>query len=167
MGMEITDLLSDHLRRYPKMEARDIYKLLFQAALGAGHAVTDAAAAQAWLARELAAMGPGPDDPLLDPISPDGRMVRVHLRPYVQAGQDPQVLLQAFLQTANEWRGATEVLGEYGQAAARSSPSPMGEAIQAFFATMKAQGFPAAHHSAAYQTLYRPAYRVVAREFLA
>jgi len=198
-------LLADHLTRYPKMEARDVYKLLFQAVLGAEHAVRDEAAARDWLYREQREMGGGPSEPVLDPLSPDGRLVRVHLRPYLAAGGDPEALLRAFVRTANEWRGAPETLRTYGRAAARmldsdpalsgiftakarrprgspkvflralrvfavrspGSAGPLtGEAIRSFFATMESQDFPAAHHSRTYWAAYRPAYRVVAREFL-
>ena len=163
-------LLADHLARYPKMEARDIYKLLFQAALGAEHAVRDEAAARDWLVRELDEMGSGPQEPLLDPISPDGRIVRVHLRPFVQAGGAPEALLRAFVRTANEVNGDREDLPRWGAAAADFADThpgpPTGEAIRSFFATMESQYYPTIHHSAAYLAAYRPAYRVVARDFL-
>lgn len=163
-------LLSDHLARYPKMEARDVYKLLFQAALGAEHAVRDEAAARDWLYRELREMAGGPAEPVLDPIGPGGRLVRLHLRPYREAGGDPEALLRAFVRTANEVRGEHENVSAWGAAAAEfvdTQPGPLrGEAIRSFFATMGSQGFPAAHHSRTYWATYRPAYRVVARDFL-
>ena len=79
--MPMNKILQDHLARYPKMQARDVYKLLHQAAMGSEHAVTDIASARAWLERELAEIGPGPAEPLVDPISPDGQIARIHLRP--------------------------------------------------------------------------------------
>ena len=62
------------------MALADIYKLLHQAALGPGHAVRDPATASAALASEMPGLGEGPADPLVDPISPDGRLARIHLR---------------------------------------------------------------------------------------
>jgi hypothetical protein len=38
--------------------------------------------------------------------------------------------------------------------------------VELLAARMKACGFPAVHHTAAFLSYYRPAYRVVAREFL-
>jgi hypothetical protein len=173
MGVEVDplqSLLTNHLTRYPSMQVQDLYKLLHQAALGSEHAVRDEQAARDWLEGELAEMGTGPDDPLLDPISPDGKIVRIHLRPYIQAGKDPGILLQAFIRTANEWHGSPETLKEYAYTAAGMLPSVAGqltvEETESFFATMEAQGFPAVHHSRVYANLYRPAYRVVARQFL-
>ena len=166
----LEQILANHLSRTPLMQAQDIYKLLFQAALGSEHAVDDVKSVRIWLARELAAMGAGPDDPLLDPISPDGQILRIHLRPYLRAGKDPETLLSAFVRTATEWRGSTETLKAYGEQAATQlqagTVSIRPEDFEAYFASMEKQGFPAVHHSEEYTRLYRPAYRVVARQFL-
>ncbi len=163
-------MIKAHLLRYPQMQIADLYKLLHQAALGSEHAVRDEQAARDWLERELLQMGEGPDDSLMDPLSPDGQILRVHLRPYLRAGKNPETLLRAFIQTANEWRGSPKKLKEYGAAAARLAQAGTGsirrEEIDAFFAKMEEQYFPAVHHSKDYQRLYRPAYRVVARKFL-
>jgi hypothetical protein len=162
--------LLDHAARYPKWEAADIYKLTHQAAMGSEHAVSDERAARAWLLRELREMGPGPDEPLIDPISADGSIVRVHLRPFAWMGLDAEMLLAAFLRTAREFRGSAPLL-ERGLADAAQLA---GEGLIALDPTevgllagrMRASGFPAVHHSDIYVVEYRPAYRVVARATL-
>jgi hypothetical protein len=163
-------ILTSHLTRYPGMQVQDLYKLLHQAALGSEHAVGDEQEARDWLVRELAEMGTGPDDPLLDTISPDDQILRVHLRPYLRAGKEPETLLRAFIQTANEWRGSSEKLKEFAAAAAgRTQPTPgkfLAEEIKVYFDKMETQGFPTRHHSAVYEHLYRPAYRVISRQYL-
>src|SRR5512136_1192132 len=116
-GDAIRCILSDHIARYPLMQVRDLYKLIHQAALGSEHAVRDLESARAWLDRELKDLGPGPADPLIDPISADGRIVRVHLRPFLHAHGDLTALLDAFVRTANEYRGDTKRLPEYATAA--------------------------------------------------
>ena len=122
------------------------------------------------LERELAEMCTGPDDPLIDPLSPDGQILRVHLRPYIRGGKDPETLLRAFIQTANEWCGSPKKLKEYGAVAARITQAGTGlirrEEIEAYFSELEEQEFPAVHHSDVYKRLYRPAYRVVARHYL-
>ena len=85
----IGQLLGQHLQRYPRMELADVYKLLHQAAMGPGHALRDPAQARDALRSECAALEPGGQDPLVDPISPDGQLARVHLRPWLAAGRDP------------------------------------------------------------------------------
>jgi hypothetical protein len=166
----LSQILTGLFARYPQMQIEDLYKLLHQSALGSEHAVRDGQAARDWMERELAEMGTGPDDPLLDPLSPDGQIVRVHLRPYLLAGKNPETLLEAFIRTANDWHGSVDKLKEYGAAAAQLALAGTGaiqaEVIEAFFANMAAHDYPAMHHSKSYENLYRPAYRVVARKFL-
>lgn len=163
-------ILSNHLVRYPLMQMSDLYKLIHQAAMGSEHAVSDVGSVQAWLDREIQDLGPGPADPLLDLISGDGRIVRVHLRPYVQTHSDLMLLLQAFVRTANHHRGDTAHLKAYlalaeEMASAGWLPFAQRE-LAGFFADLAGRGYPAVHHSTAYKTAYHPAYRVVAREFL-
>lgn len=163
--MNLRRTLADHLARYPLMQVEDVYKLLHQAALGSEHAAPAEAAARKWLEDELESMGAGPAEPLLDPISPDGAVSRVHLRPCLQAGIAPEAVLSAFLRTSKEWRGSLEVLRSYGQKAVQLADAEkwalQSEKLGAFFATMEAQGFPAVHHSKLYAEAYRPAYRVI------
>jgi hypothetical protein len=161
----VRTLLARQLARFPAMEARDVYKLLYQATLGSRHAGLDSAMAARWLDRERREMGRGPDEPTVDTISADGRLVRVNLRPYLAAGGDPAALLRAFLRTARTFRGSTADLRRqlgYAErmAADGEIPLPVG-ALRRYFARMRAAGYPAVEHSAAYVAAYRPAYRVV------
>lgn len=162
--------LREHLARYPGCEIQDLYKLLYQAARGSEHAAPDPQAARLQLTNELAGMGAGPADPLFDPLPPEGRLVRVHLRPYLRSGRDPEQLLQAFLRTAQEGRGPKGSLQGYLQEAlhlAEQEPLPFPvQAMKSFFMEMERKEYPAVHHSRVYQRLYRPAYRVAVRSFL-
>jgi hypothetical protein len=163
-------ILADHATRYPALEIQDLYKLVHQAAMGGEHAVGDVAAARRWLERELSSLGDGPAEPVADILSPDGRIARVHLRPYVAAGGDPLALLAAFIRTAHEHKGAQSRLRRYwawAERMAQAGELPLSEsALAHFFARKEREGFPAAHHSAAYAAAYRPAYRVIVRTFL-
>lgn len=163
-------ILVNQVSRYPQLEPRDLYKLAHQAALGSEHALTDQVGVRRWLERELVEMGPGPDDPLLDPISADGQIVRLHLRPYLAAGGDLAVLLDAFVRTAQEFHGSVETLRRYLRYAVKIDlvgdlPFTLGAMLE-FFARMENLGFPAAHHSEQYEHAYHPAYRVIHRAYL-
>jgi hypothetical protein len=170
MTTDMRNILEDHAFRYPSWCVEDLYKLVHQSAMGSEHAMTDEAAVQEWLTRELRLMGPGPEEPLLDPISPDSGILRVHLRPYVRHGFGHKLLLGAFVRTAREFRGAQELIAHHAQIAVSLAGEAhlriVGETISRFFEEMRAKGFPAVHHSLIYQECYRPAYRVVARQFL-
>jgi hypothetical protein len=164
------DTLLRHAERYPLWGIDDLYKLIHQAAMGSEHAVADGTAARAWLVRELEVMGSGPEEPLVDPISTDGSVVRIHLRPYVRLGLDAEPLIAAFLRTAREFRKSVRVAEDGLAEAVRLADEGLvgldREGIGRRAAQMKAACFPAVHHSAAYVAAYRPAYRVVARAFL-
>jgi hypothetical protein len=163
-------ILVDHASRYPLWCVDDLYKLIHQSAMGSEHALTEEGRAQERLIRELEEMGQGPDEPLLDPISPDGLVLRVHLRPLVRRGLDPELLLNAFVRTAQEFHGSQRLLEARQEAAVRLARQGMldldVDEIFTFFSRMRANGFPAVHHSRAYQEHYRPAYRVIALAYL-
>jgi hypothetical protein len=164
------EILMEHARRYPRWALEDLYKLVHQGTMGSEHAVTDEVRARAWLVREVADLESGPDEPLLDPISADELIVRVHLRPFARLGLDFETLLAAFLRTGKEFRGSADRIGEsFSEAArlAREGLIAFAEAdVRSLICRMKASGFPAVHHSAVFHAEYRPAYRVVARAFL-
>jgi hypothetical protein len=162
--MTFESVLQNHLVRYPSMQIQDVYKLMHQASMGSEHAVTDAVGVQRWMERELAEMGAGPDEPMLDPISGDGQMVRVHLRPFVSQGGNPESLLDAFVRTANEFRGNKQALEEYWKIASDLLNFPANQ-IDDFMQSIRTQGYPAVHHSTEFERLYRPAYRVVWHKF--
>lgn len=165
------EILVAHAIRYPQWKVPDLYKLLHQGVMGSEHAVTDPGHARRWLEDELAHLAPSSiQEPLVDPISPNGAIVRVHLRPFSLTNLDPALLLEAFLQTASDYNGSTLDL-EHAWLDARDlcvkellpfSP----QELDTFFTPIRKNGFPAVHHSETYEAFYHPAYRVVARAFL-
>ncbi len=168
--IEISSILLDHQKRYPLWQIKDVYKLLHQAAMGSEHAVQDVAGVRAWMERELNEMGEGPNDPLIDPLSPDDDIVRVHLRPLVSKGIEPEKLLEAFIQTAREYRGSWSGLAHFLKVAIDMTSIDALHFNQRelghFFDKMQYLNYPAQHHSAEYEAAYRPAYRVIYRPLL-
>lgn len=166
----VNQLLSAHLVRYPAMQLDDIYKLLHQAALGPGHAVENPAAARKRLDEEIATVGEAPGELLQDVISPDGRLARVHLRPYLAAGGDPDALHRAFVATANSYPPSPDKLARFcgclGDLAAAGGIPFARDEVVAYFDQVARDGYPAIHHSVAYRNAYQPAYRVVALDLL-
>jgi hypothetical protein len=170
VGAGFQEVVVFHMNRYPAMEIEDLYKLVFQAAMGSEHAVASVESARQWLERELSTLHGVSDEPSSEPLSPDGSLVRVNLRARIERGGRMDDLLDAFVQTANQFEGSPEKLraywGEVGEmVVARAIPFQK-SALDAFFAEMEAQGFPAVHHSTTYREKYHPAYRVVLRELL-
>jgi len=147
------------------MQIQDVYKLIHQAALGSEHSRHEPLEAKKWLERELQEMGTGLKEPIIDPISPNGEIVRVHLRPYISAGGDIGTLLNAFIRTGDDFRGDFKTLEAYWDYAVQTklfSTSTMITYIQ----EMRTHNYPAVHHSSEYNQLYHPAYRVIRRKYL-
>ena len=159
-------IVAEQIRRHPQLGPEDLYKLLHQAALGSEHAMTDTAGVRAWMANELARMGDGQDEPMIDTIAPGGAVVRVHLRPWVAAGRSPDSLVAAFMKTATTVVPDTARLSRYlkagGWAVERSPTRVTAGRWAAFADSLRRAGYPAIHHSEGYEQAYRPAYRVVA-----
>ena len=166
----INELLSAHLGRYPAMQLADVYKLLHQAALGPGHAMDNPAAARKRLDEELEALGEGPNEVLQDVISPDGKLARIHLRPFLAAGGDAGALHRAFVGTANSYPASPDKLAKFcgclGDLAGAGGIPYARSDVLAYFDNIARAGYPPVHHSEIFQRAYRPAYRVVAIDLL-
>lgn len=166
----VNQVISQHFSRYPQMQLEDVYKLLHQAALGPGHAVKDRTDARVRLDAEAASLRDGPDEPIRDVISPDGKLARIHLRPFLAGGGTLDDLCNAFVETANSYPSSMERLAKFcgclgDLAAAGGIPWPEQDVI-AWVGNIVATGYPAVHHSPKFTANYKPAYRVVSVDLL-
>lgn len=152
------------------MEVQDLYKLIHQASMGSKHAVQDLDATRTFLEREVNELIGGPDEPIQDIISPDWRIARINLRPYLASNAKLSKLLDAFVRTATEFEGSSSRLKRFISYAEHLADerffSFSRTVIRTFFDQMEVKGFPAVHHSASYTGAYQPAYRVILHKFL-
>lgn len=154
-------------RATPAMRIEDAYKWLFHATLGGEHAVRDDSGPRAWMDREWSGLGaPTPGEPLVVALTPDRRLLRVHLRPYRALGGDRDMLLALFVRSAERFRGdrrefrATwEALGH--RLARRPWRHLTASAWRRLDRRIRPGGYPAIDHSTAYLRRYDPAYRVI------
>ena len=158
--------LVEHLRRRPRMEVRDVYKLLYQGVFGVAHIMGE----EAWerLREEAERVAPmdSVDEPLVEPVSVDGRLVRVNLRPYIRQGGDLRALYRAMLESSKHEGDPAEFVSLWGmfkEAAAELELDFDDETIRLYDRSLKEKGPEPRHHSAAYREAYYPAYRVVMR----
>lgn len=166
----IQQVLAWHAQRYPLWQPQDIYKLLHQAAMGSEHAVPGREQVREHLEQELLNLPDGPSEQLIELIHPEGAIVRLNLRALMRQNLSPVVVLEAFLQTAEEFPGSLQYLEEYMTRALElvrdeRFGTDMNE-LEAFFSRMKEEHYPAVHHSEVYVREYSPAYRVVANRLL-
>lgn len=168
--LEIESLIDSHLALYPDMQVQDWYKLLHQASMGSRHLGVDDSLIYAYLSGEWDRIEGSNQQPLLEYISPDSSMVRLHLRPYKEAGGTPEAVFDAMKNTWDTFEPSTvrleEMLNELTQAASRGALNMQKETIIQFITEQKDSGFSAVHHSALYESEYRPAYRVIERQHI-
>ena len=156
-----------HARGDSELRIADAYKWLFHATRGGEHAVENETAVRLWLDREWQTLGPPqPGEPLWTPLTADGRIGRLNLRPYRAQGGDPAALLAAFLAGAEAFAADPARFRRAWNALGRElEQQPVGHLTAAewhrFDREMRARGYPACHHSPEYETARQPAYRVL------
>ncbi len=164
---DLTAYFLAHGAREPAVHMEDAYKYLYHAGCGGEHALADEAAAARGLAREWATLGPAAADEIpWEPLTADGRIGRLHLRPYQAQGGTLAALQEAFVAGAREFDGRPTRFRRAWRALGRAvRTQPVGQLTWAEWQRVdrlrKAKGYPAAHHSAAYTAAHAPAYRVL------
>jgi hypothetical protein len=163
----LTVLIGGHLTRYPAAEPRDIYKLLYQGTLGPEHLVESVEEFEARLLAELEEIQPDENEPLWDPLRPDGLLGRLNLRSFKARGGDPARLLEACLRTSFQRWGTPEDLKRawdtYSSLARQGTwPSMSPGRIDILTRYLILHDYPPMQHSTMFRRSYAPAYRVIA-----
>ena len=97
----VTTYFLSQARAAPEVRIEDAYKWLFHATRGGEHAIENEIATLKWLEKEWTTLtAPLPDEPLWVPLTPDGRIGRLNLRPYKAQGGDLLALHHAFVACA-------------------------------------------------------------------
>lgn len=164
------DIIRGQLERFPLAQSLDLYKLVYQAAMGSAHATGDIQAIRSRLRAEMSIAGSSNGEPLVDIICPFGRIARVNLRPFGRGGFDLLHLAEAFTATADEFPGSGDSLEQYcrwlvqikDEGLLPSSMTDIDDVLEQFRST----GFESTHHSEVYRINYAPSYRVVATELI-
>jgi hypothetical protein len=166
----ISNLTSQHIARYPNLELIDLYKLLHQSALGASHA----SAADDILEKEFNLEWDNLTgvhvEPAIDPISPDGKIARIHLRSYLSQDYSKDDLLMAFIRTANAHNGSQEKLKKFCNCLrdlSKAKQLPFNpEDTEAFLNDVENKDYPTLRHSNIFKKEYEPNYRIVHLDYL-
>ncbi len=156
--------------RYPEMQVQDWYKLLHQASMGNRHLGVEDSLIYNYLIGEMDRIEASASEPLIEYISPDSMTVRLNLRPYKAGGGDPAALFSAMQSTWDTVEPSTELLAAYWNDLLVLSKAdrlkPSADVFAGFFSEKSKEGFPAVHHSQIYNEAYKPAYRVLLREYI-
>lgn len=171
LAQDVESWVTDMLAQYPQARVLDIYKSCFQDYMGAEHLVGDKASVAAYLEQELATTAV--DDLMpwyYEPCGINGNYVRVSLRAVKEGIIDADVLLDAFVRSANDpdrptteawaerWHRIVAIIDKMGL------ELPHQQQDRQFIEEVLAQGRYAISHSPDYREAYSPHYRIIKRE---
>jgi hypothetical protein len=159
-------LVSRHLEKYPQMRIADVYKLLYQACMGAEHALSDRESLEKWLSQEWDSIEANENECLYDDLSLHHPIYRINLRAAkVKDITSPQIL-DEFIRLGNEFPRNPEVLTNSWDLILRKFKAgkielPDVDDIDEFDELVRKNQFPPMHHSMEYSEEYLPAYRLL------
>ena len=152
-----------HYKKYPAMQAEDIFKLLYQNEFGPGHMIKSAQDSLDMILKEASALTPqARGHEAREPIG--NGLCRLYLSA-LRHGLSPEELNRVFVATANRVRGSAGGFEEKAAVFIKICqegllPFDPGEA-SGLLEAYRAAGYPPMRHSARYRQAYAPAYRVV------
>lgn len=138
---------------HPSMQPQDLAKLCYQAAFGAEHLLTDAAAAEHTFYKEFESVAPSAE-PLFEPIAVG--TVRVNLAAWKAHGMDAKWLWYLFSHSAVPLGMQEPICEDYVRRAMALVP-----AATEYLEDYIRRGMPSLHHSAVYREGEKPSYRLV------
>ena len=165
----IRSLFSLHYEKYPESRPRDFYKLIYQGVFGVGHIISEKAKDYLVEEAQRVDLKDYPNRVLVEPVSPDGSMVRVYLRPFMRKKLSLDRLFWVMQRSAKRqgdpeqfmdlWDVLLEMV-ELGEI-----PFDQAE-LDDITARIESDGLKPMHHTEPYRDAYYPAYRVVWKPYL-
>ena len=159
------------LEQYPAARLLDIYKSSFQDYMGAEHLVGDIESARGYLDHELATTNASELLPwYYEPCGVQGRYVRVSLKAIYDSLITRDVLLDAFVRSANDPERPTvaQWAQQWHEMIAVIDTMSLGlphyDEDKRFIEQVLDQGKYAISHSPDYRDAYAPHYRIVGRD---
>lgn len=169
-GEAFTEIILNELKLYPEMQIQDLYKLGYQASYGSYHEAFDSVMAREWLDKEWDETPASTDLPVVEQINFSGNLVRVNIAAYKREGGAKETLLKAFINTAEKFTGSQATLIKYWEELTELSSKGIvkfeEEELSQYFQVKLNEKLPAVHHSSVYMDLYKPAYRVVIKDYI-
>ena len=167
-AQDIQGFVTKQMQTYPKSRLIDIYKSCFQDYMGAEHLVSDRQRVKAYLDEELQTTSL--DDLMpwyYEPCGVNGQYVRVSIRTIKENLITEDVLLDAFIRSANSdkrptvesWRDRWRKI--IGMIDLMELNLPNCQQDRAFIDSILFVGKYAISHSPEYRNAYRPHYRIV------
>ncbi len=158
-------ILLSHLEKYPLLQPSDVLKLLHQSAFGCEHLISSPENVTRYIKEEYESLSENRTE---EPEPLDGNFLRVPLS-YMNRGLAPETLGRLFFLSAEKKTDGKEALLEKAEAVkelAQEGALPFSrEEFCKAFSNWQENGFPALHHSDMFRNAYKPAYRVISKDF--
>lgn len=169
MVHNLKSLIDFHKKAHPSIRVQDVYKLLYQGAMGPHHLVEDQNAAHLFLQHEFADLElPRDCEELMEPVSIDGSVIRINLRVFRRMTRDEAPLFSCMLASAKKMVPDEKLLrslwDEFKQMNARDLLNFAHQEIVRLDDQLASKGLKAIRHSEEYRLREKPAYRVVLRK---
>ena len=166
---DIQSFVRQQMTLYPKSHLLDIYKSCFQDYMGAEHLVSDRERVKAYLDEELNTTGmESLPEWYYEPCGIEGRYMRVSLRAVKEGLITEDMLLDAFIRSANvkrpsvkSWRRKWHKI--IGRIDKMDLNLPDYDKEKQFVDSILSAGRYAISHSSDYREAYHPHYRIVER----
>jgi hypothetical protein len=153
------------VKKYPKLEIQDLYKLAYEAAMGNEHIMGNTDEARKYLNEELASIDTSSNEALIEYLFSDSTIARINLHAFKARNGNPEKLFDAMTKTAASIQPSTQwlrmFLGEIESLAANEKIPFKLQGVKNYFREMEQKKFPAVHHSKIVEERYHPSYRVV------
>lgn len=168
MIQQTKSLIRLHHERYPLARPRDFYKLLYQGVYGVGHMISERAMDILHEEAHRVDLSEYPGRTLLEPVSWNGKMVRVYLRPFMRGRLSLDILFEVMMRSSkrvgkdDDFVRSWNVYLEIAKTELTSTDNEVDE-IQRI---IDEKGIIPMHHTEPYRKAYYPAYRVVWKPFL-
>ena len=109
---KVISLIKEHIKKYPCIEATDVYKLLYQGVYGVKHIISEKAWDRLIEEADRISLEEYLDEPLIESVSPDEDFIRVNLRPYIRKGLSLRALYNTMRESSKE-KGDTKKFISY------------------------------------------------------
>jgi len=167
----LVKLFHQHISWYPRMEPRDLYKLLYQGVMGPEHLIASQEEFTRYLKVEFRRLRPDLHERLFEPVLPDQSLLRLNLRPFKSRQIPLESLVPLLLETAGSFSGELTALRAAWKGFVQSCEHGWItnfniREVNQFTSWLEKMEFPAVHHSEVYRREYQPAYRLIAAQFI-
>ena len=160
--MNTKEYILNQFQTYPKLELQDLMKFLYQSSFGCEHLVSDFSKVKSNIKQELQ----DNKDPYDSIEELDGDYVRLHLN----YGLNINTLSTLFILSSQQEKNGIKQLEDKLQIlleliSNHTLPFSLKESTKILL-KWKEEGYPAIHHSNAFNQLYHPAYRLIHKKYV-